>query len=299
MNFFIEVERLFKKRTFVFLLIIVFMAMITALFVYVKFLGIDTKNKEEIPSNEQVPLINREDISTEKEIESPNLQDVKPFSSDPSFEVLGYSEKGKEIIGYILGNGAETILFFGAIHGNEKGSSILLQQIVEELNKNIHLVGANKKVIIIPTLNPDGYAANWEKVNANNVNLNLNFETMGWKNYGGEGGRYFAGPRPFSESESRLLRDTVVKYKVKKMLSYHAKGSLVNPEIHAPSEELARWYVSRTGYRFYEDPSWDYPGTATKWFTEVVGGPAITIELSDYMNSDFEKNKKAIFELIK
>ncbi len=73
---------------------------------------------------------------------------------------------------------------------------------------------------------------------------------------------------------------------------------MVNPEIHGPSEELACWYVVRTGYSYYDDPSWSYPGTATKWFTEAVGGPAITVELSDYYASDWYINKGALLELI-
>ena len=121
---------------------------------------------------------------------------------------FGYSGQGRAITGSIFGNGAESILLFGAIHGNEKGTTSLLNTFVQEVAKNPSLVGSNKKIVIIPLLNPDGYYLGLNKVNANNVNLNLNFATTDWKQYGGDS-NLFAGNEPFTESESRVLRDVV------------------------------------------------------------------------------------------
>lgn len=214
-------------------------------------------------------------------------------------EIFGTSTKGKEIEGYIFGSGGETYLFFSAIHGTEMGTTPLLTKLVEELKKNPDLVSKNKKIIIIPCLNPDGYYDRVDKFNANDVNLNLNFQTSDWQQWGPEGS--YAGDAPFSENESRLIRDVVEKYKPKTMISYHAKGSIVNPEANTPSRELAEWYVRKTNsiYTYFEDWEWDYPGTATKWFIETTGGAAITVELSDFYNDDWEVNKTALFELIK
>lgn len=212
---------------------------------------------------------------------------------------FGYSGQGRAITGSIFGKGAETILLFGAIHGNEKGTATLLNTLVQEIAKNPSLVGPNKKIIIIPLLNPDGYYLGLNKVNANNVNLNLNFATTDWKQYGGDS-NLFAGNEPFTESESRVLRDVVANYDVKKMISFHAQGNLVNPEYgHGPSEEFARWYAGRSGYGYFNDLSWYYHGTATRWFVEKYGRPAITVELPCYNCSDWSKNKGVLFELIR
>lgn len=212
---------------------------------------------------------------------------------------FGYSGQGRAITGSVFGNGSETILLFGAIHGNEKGTAALLNTFIQEIAKNSSLVGANKKIVIIPLLNLDGYYLGLNKVNANNVNLNLNFETTDWKQYGGDS-NLFAGNEPFTESESRILREVVAKYDVKKMISFHAQGNLVNPEYgHGPSEEFARWYAGLSGYNYFNDISWYYHGTATRWFVEKYGRPAITVELSCYTCSDWWKNRQALLELIK
>lgn len=214
-------------------------------------------------------------------------------------ETFGYSTEGKAIKGKVFGTGSEAILLFGAIHGHEKGTKALLDTYIDELKANPSLVGSNKKIIVIPLLNPDGYHKGLWKVNANNVNLNLNFDTTDWKQYGGDA-NLFAGSEPFTESESKVIRDVVAKYDVKKMIAVHARGNLVNPEYgHGPSEDLAKWYANASGYRYMNDPSWFYHGTATRWFVEKYNRPAITIELPDYESSDWGKNKKALLELIK
>lgn len=242
------------------------------------------------------------EIKGAKKISVPELkEEINPYNKralmPPNPTVFGYSVKGSRIEGYIFGEGSEVILMFGAIHGNEKGTYPLLSNLVNELFQNPSLVGANKKLIIIPLLNPDGYYGRTDKLNANGVNLNLNFQTTDWRTFGGEG--TYAGPHPFSEPESKIIRDIVLKYDVKKMLSYHSKGSLVNPEIHKPSEDLAKWYANLSGYKYFDDPSWYYFGTATRWFTETIGGPAITIELTNHEDSDWHVNKKPMLELIK
>jgi murein peptide amidase A len=255
---------------------------------------------------EDTTVLNSEDNLSEIKgattINFPEFKQAIDFSKKRDFmapipTVFGYSVKGKKIEGYIFGEGSDVILMFGAIHGNEKGTYALMQTLVGELSLNPSLVGLDKQLIIIPLVNPDGYLERADKLNANGVNLNLNFQTTDWKDFGGEG--TYAGPHPFSEPESRLIRDVVLNYKVKKMIAYHSKASVVNPEIHGPSEVLARWYANLSGYRYFDDPSWYYFGTATRWFTETIGGPAITVELNNHKDSDWHINKKPILQIIK
>lgn len=213
-------------------------------------------------------------------------------------KVFGYSEAGRPIEGYEIGYGEEVILFFGSIHGNEMGTAELLGKLTEETKNNPNLLADTKKLVIIPILNPDGYYDRIDKLNSNEVNLNLNFLTSDWQQYGSDNGDY-AGDEPFSEKESQVLRNVVETYNPKIMISFHAKGCLVNPEFsHEASEALARWYSGKTGYTYFNDKSWDYSGTATKWFVESYGRAAITVELSDYLESDWEVNKVALIELI-
>lgn len=209
-------------------------------------------------------------------------------------KTFGTSTKGKPIEGYVIGRGEHVILLFSAIHGNEMGTVELMNSLVKEIEKDIDLVSLDNKVIIIPIVNPDGYYDRIDKLNANEVNLNLNFETTEWQKYGPE--ENFAGTGPFSEVESLVIKQVVEMYKPDLMISFHSKGSLVSPESEDASIRLAQWYVQRTGYEYYD--LWDYFGTATRWFTETTGNPSITVELTDHFKSDWSINRKPLLELI-
>lgn len=213
-------------------------------------------------------------------------------------KIFGYSEEGRAIEGYEIGNGEDVLFFFGSIHGNEMGTVDLLETLIEKIKTEPSIVDSSKKLIIIPCVNPDGYYDRIDKLNANEVNLNLNFATSDWQQYGPDNGDY-AGDEPFSEKESQVIKEIVETYNPDLMISYHSSGFIVTPEYnHKPSSDLALWYAEMTGYTYYDDESWDYPGTATKWFMETTDNPAITIELTDNENSDWNINKDALTELI-
>lgn len=209
-------------------------------------------------------------------------------------KVFGYSEKGKEVGGYVFGSGGNAILMIGSIHGNEMGTTDLLNKLIEEIKLTPILVPESKKIIIIPIVNPDGYYDRTDNLNANKVNLNLNFDTTSWAKYGPEGN--FAGNGPFSEKESQVIRDVVGQYKPSVMLSFHSSGALISPEAGEASENLAKWFSQKTGYDYFD--GWDYPGTATRWFVETANNPAITIEISKDLQSDWERNNKALLDFI-
>jgi predicted deacylase len=211
-------------------------------------------------------------------------------------EVFGYSTDGKEISGYVIGGGSDTTLMFGSIHGNEMGTADLLNILVKYLKNNPTAIATSQRLVVIPILNPDGYYDRTDKLNANEVNLNLNFGTSDWAMYGSEG--QYAGPNAWSEAESRVFRSVVEKYLPNRMISYHSMGSLTNPESLSVSRELAWWYGVESGYSYYADPAWDYSGTATKWFEQTYQKAAITVELNDHYLNDWEINKKPILELL-
>lgn len=222
--------------------------------------------------------------------------DPTPLDKSQQLEI-GTSTNGKPINGYVFGDGDDVTLMFGSIHGNEMGTADLLNKLIEYINKNPQSVAASKKLVIIPVLNPDGYYDRVDKLNANEVNLNLNFGTSDWAMYGSEG--QYAGPSPWSEVESRVLRAVVETYLPNQMISYHSNGSLVNPELTEASQELAWWYAVESGYYYFADPSWDYSGTATKWFEETYSKPAITVELNDHYSNDWEMNMGPMLKLLK
>lgn len=208
--------------------------------------------------------------------------------------IVGYSENGRAIDAYQFGSGSSCLLFFGGIHGNEKGAVDMLRTFADEITLRPNIVSAEKKVVIIPLLNPDGYMEDLYRTNTNGVNLNRNFETHGWTTYPDE--ETFAGKEPFSEAEARVLRGVVQECAPSMMIAFHSQGGVVSPETSAESVALGNWYASKTGYTIYND--WNYPGTATQWFTNTTGKPAITVEITSHDKNDWETNRDALLELI-
>lgn len=207
---------------------------------------------------------------------------------------FGLSTKGRNIQGYEIGSGEETLLFFSALHGDEKNTADLLNTFVETVKQDTSLLHESKKLVVIPVANPDGYYEPLENLNANEVNLNRNFGTNGWKRYPAKG--VFAGTKPFSEAESRVMQNVIQTYKPGLVIAFHSQGGLVSPEENGASIDLAKWYVSKTGYSYFDE--WNYPGTATGWFADTAQRPAITVELSNHEQSDWEKNRGALLALI-
>ena len=74
------------------------------------------------------------------------------------------------------------------------------------------------------------------------------------------------------------------------------RGSWTSTGLRPASIALAKWYAKKTGYTYND--SWDYSGTATKWFEETYQKPAITVEITDRFKSDWTINKSALLELI-
>lgn len=221
---------------------------------------------------------------------------VVPKADQPFIQskVFGHSVTGRPIEGYEIGTGENIVFLFGSIHGNEMGTTDLLNELVKELKKNPKLVSNQKKLVVIPISNPDGYIDRVDKLNANLVNLNRNFAASDWERIGPE--KVFGGETAFSEPESQVIKQVIEEYDPYLMLAFHARGALVTPEADQASIRWARWYAKKTGYRYYDQ--WDFPGTATKWFMETTGKPSLTIELTKYLQSDWKINRKALLGII-
>lgn len=241
-------------------------------------------------------------VSSKQSPESIPARDAVALASPPPVaeetlvkkKTFGLSERGRTIRGYEIGAGEECLLLFGGIHGNEKGTVELLQKFIDVVTADPKLLSPSKKLVVLPLLNPDGYSDNIYRTNANGVNLNRNFPTMTWTQFSDS--ETFAGAKPFSESESRALQAAVEACNPSIMVAFHSQGGVVSPEANTESLALANWYIEKSGYTFYND--WNYPGTATGWFSETTGNPAITVELTDHDANDWEINHKALLDLI-
>ena len=246
-----------------------------------------------------------------------------PTEPEPPFErriVIGSSVAGREIVVYSFGRGTTRLLFVGGVHGGyEWNSSLLAYQFIDYLRKYPDSIPKNLTVDIIPALNPDGLAAVVgtssrfaqddvpdpktraveARFNANGVDLNRNFDcawapTSTWR-----GQVVNAGSAPFSEPESRAMRDFVQQNTPVAAVFWHSQannvyGSACGGDVLPETLTLMETYARAA--RYGTVPLFDaYPvtGDAESWLASL-GIPAITVELERHDTPEWERNRAGI-----
>lgn len=218
---------------------------------------------------------------------------------------IGYSVHGRPITAYHFGNGGEAILFTGGIHGSEASSSLILHDLIDDLNTRARSIPAHRQVVVVPTLNPDGYAAG-ARNNASNVNLNRNFATSDWvkdledTNGAVPGG---GGDAPMSEPETQAIAALSRQLQPRFVLSYHAVGSVVIGNLAGDSASRASTYASQVGYsvgtgRDAEIFDYAITGTYDDWLMQKLGVPSMIVELGSYTYRNFDHHKEAMWQVI-
>jgi murein peptide amidase A len=180
---------------------------------------------------------------------------------------LGRSEGGRPIDLVRAGDPtAPRVLVFGCIHGNEC-AGVAIARALER-------VGAGADLWIVPNLNPDGYARGTRQ-NARGVDLNRNWPAQ-WRGGGRAWGTYYAGPRPFSERETRIARNLIERIHPRVMIWYHQHLNLV--WTWGASTDEGRSYARAAGMRLYRR-RW-LGGTSSNWESARFRDAAsLTVEL--------------------
>lgn len=232
------------------------------------------------------------------------LQRIDKFYSNYKGEkqIIGKSYLGKNIYCFKVGKGNPILICQYAIHAREYITALLCLKHIKRLKKH----KKTGTVYFIPTMNPDGIAIALTKnplykANARGVDLNVNFDARwgkGAKNVFTAGQENYVGKSPFSEIESRLLRDFTIKIKPNATISYHSKGEEIYYEFFQPKNTKARDYglakvVSNcTGYQIKSTPN--SCGGYKDWCIEKLKIPALTIEVgSDKLSHPITKRHLA------
>jgi murein peptide amidase A len=180
---------------------------------------------------------------------------------------LGRSEEGRRIVAIHVGDPHATrVLVVGCIHGTEC-AGIAVARALERARTRADLW-------IVPNLNPDGYARGTRQ-NGRGVDLNANWSSQ-WHAGGHPWDVYYPGPRPFSERETRIARNLILRIRPRVTIWFHQHLNLV--WAWGPSTSAGRIYARAAGMRFYHR-HWLH-GTATNWQNHHLPGSAsFTVEL--------------------
>lgn len=248
-----------------------------------------------------------------EEITSP----VVPAQPTSTQSVIGMSVENRDIKTYTFGNGEENLLFVGGIHGGYEWNSVLLAyKMIEHFEENGHSVPENITVHIIPNLNPDGlfiatglegefiatdvtsnhmHSTGEGRFNANNVDLNRNFDCKWAPESSWRGKTVSAGTGAFSEPEAMSLKNYVEKISPKAAVFWHSQANNVYAS-ECDNGVLPETLTIMNAYSIAADygavPIFDaYPitGDAEGWLASI-GIPAVTVELGSRTSIEWEQN---------
>lgn len=217
---------------------------------------------------------------------------------------IGTSVQGRGITAYRFGSGASTVLYVGGTHGDEKSSVHLLNSWIDQLEANPGAIPAGRTIVVIPNLNPDGYAAN-RRTNAHNVDLNRNFPASNWKQSvtmpDGSVNPNGGGSAPLSEPESAALASYAQSLNLRAVLTYHATAGLVIPNGAGDSSALAKTYDSKSNVYYSTGGGavfqYDVTGAFEDWLYESLGIPALVIELWTMNSNEYWSHSIAMWHM--
>jgi hypothetical protein len=230
-------------------------------------------------------------------------------------EIVGTSVQGRNIEAHYYGTGDKLIAFIGGIHGGYEWNSVVLAyEMMDHIIENPEIIPENLTVAIIPSANPDGVYKivgkegrfssvevpagidqSVGRFNANDVDLNRNFDCKWQPQSTWRGKTVGAGAAAFSEPEARAIRDFVLKNNPSAVIFWHSAANNVYASecengVLPVTLDIMNTYATAGNYGAVA--SFDaYPvtGDAEGWLASI-GIPAITVELQTHESIDWQRN---------
>ncbi|MFI5270502.1 MAG: M14 family zinc carboxypeptidase [Candidatus Saccharimonadales bacterium] len=220
---------------------------------------------------------------------------------------IGTSVKGRGITAYQFGSGPSMVLYIAAMEGNEQNSANLLQQWIPIIDANPGKIPSYRTLVIIPQINPDGYAAN-TRLNANGIDLNRNFPSNNWQTQVTEPLANTVltndgGPNPLSEPESQALANFYQGHRPRLTLTMHSHGGIVEANDAGDSDALGSEYASLADYRAIPTYAignffnYTTTGAFEDWANDKLGLPVLEVELLSPTNSEYSRNLPALWAM--
>lgn len=226
-----------------------------------------------------------------------------PLQKEKTTWSIGYSVEGREIRVYRWGEGPVKVVLVGGIHGGYEINTIkLARKAVEYFDVHQEEIPSNVELYIIPSLNPDGDKRG-SRLNANEVDLNRNWDCKWTANAKYRGKPVNPGKMPFSEPETAALKSFVDQESIDAVIFLHSAYGSVSVGVCSENTKLAqkmgREYAEAAGYKFF---GWGafYPitGDGTGYFNSI-GIPSIEIELTDHKHIEWNKNHKGLLAVLR
>lgn len=209
---------------------------------------------------------------------------ASPIPTISVSNVIGYSVNHAPLTIYRVGTGSSIIVVMAELHGDEINTSHLVRSLMTDFQTAPSSVLNSFTIYFLPEANPDGLTT-LSRYNADNVDLNRNWDTNDWianpVEPGGEAKNGAGGAQAFSEPETVAISKWLLELRTLSstrliVISYHSatppKG-LVQPgytllgKVHQTDEDAAR--IAGT-----IAPQLGYPYSAT-WTSYEVNGEFI------------------------
>lgn len=222
-----------------------------------------------------------------------------------SVGVIGSSVRGRAITAYYYGSGSRTVFVNAAIHGNERSPYSTISAFVDYMDGNAHRLPADRRVVVVPNMNPDGYAAGTRN-NANNVNLDRNYPSADWQKDITSANGFVAGgggDSPGSEPETKAIIGLLQQIRPALILSYHSQGTLIGSNGAGNAHAVAQRYMNATGYgsmigNAEETMGYTITGEFETWAGQNLGIPALVIELPSHGGNYFRTHQSIMWSLV-
>jgi len=200
----------------------------------------------------------------------------------------------------------ENVYFIAGIHGDEPEGVYVLKRLFEWMEYTFE-EDIYSNFVFVPVVNPDGLAKKIRN-NENMVDLNRNFPSSNWKENGK--GRYYSGPMPFSEPESRYLGELFSNYPPSLTFSFHSwnKSPAINFDSigkqKSMTREISEFFSRFNNYEILDSIGYPTPGSLGSYVSEKYNSPVITFEFPslDKHKTTFEEiwknNERGLKEFI-
>ena len=239
--------------------------------------------------------------------------------------VIGTSVEGREIAAYQYGDGEVDLLFVGGIHGGYEWNTVLVAyELMDYLEENPDVIPRNVQVTVIPVLNPDGLnlvvgtAGRFSgtdvpsslaqtvpgRFNANNVDLNRNFDCDWQAGGGGQNTKGSGGRKTFFEPESQAFKTYVETHNPSAIVVwYSAAGGVFVSSCHngvlSETSTITKKFAEASHYKAYENfDFYEITGDMVNWLAKN-NIPAISVLLTNHTDVEWDKNWKGIEALLK